>query len=110
MHFDIYTTTAAALCVSHLVFSAAAITLCILLFRCTKSIGWLFLAVGFIEPLYRVALRLARGLPPLWYSSSRVGRDGVPTMVLNFDIPTLFIFAVVGLYLLYRRFRHEPSA
>jgi hypothetical protein len=104
---NIYTIIAAALCITHLILAAAAITFCILLFRCTKNIGWLFLSVGFIEPFYTVAWRVAWGLNPLWYSSHSIGRDGVPIEHLNFDVPVMFIFSVIGVYLLYRRFRHD---
>jgi lysylphosphatidylglycerol synthetase-like protein (DUF2156 family) len=111
MQFDIYTFTGAALCILHLVLAAAAIVFCVLLFRQSRSLGWLLLAVTFIEPFYRVVFRMIRGLSPLWYQSTRRGADGVAILNIQFDIPILYVFAVVGLFLLYRRAKHErPSA
>lgn len=112
MDFDIYKFIGAALCVSHLALAAAAITFCILLFRQSRSYGWLLLAVTFVEPFYRVVWRVIRGLPPLWYiQSSRLGPNDVNILKIQFDIPTLSAFAVAGLFLLYWRAKHEtPSA
>jgi len=110
MSFDIYTFTAAILCVSHLALAATAIIFCILLYRRSRSFGWLFLAVSFIEPLYRVVIRVAQGLPALWYRSSTVRPDGLRTQTIRFDFPTLFIFAVIGLFILYRRVKHETPS
>ena len=110
MEFDIYTFTAAALCVAHLALALVAIILCVLLFRVTRSFGWLFLAVIFIEPLYLAIWRAGRGLSPLWYRSDTFGPGGSPVEAIKFDFPTLFIFAVVGLLILYRRAKQEAPS
>jgi hypothetical protein len=112
MPYDFYTFTAAGFCVLYLALAIAAILLCVLIYHYSRSIGWLFLGVLFVEPLYRVAFRAVRGLPLLWYrTTSSVGPDGISTQTIRFDIPVLYIFAVVGLFLLYRRARRErPSA
>lgn len=109
---DFYIFIAAGCCILYLVLAVAAISLCVVLYRHSQNIGWLFLGVVFVQPLLRVISRLTHGLPVLWYqTSSSVGPDGIITQRIQYDIPVLYTFAVVGLFFLYRRARHgKPSA
>lgn len=111
MHFDIYQATAAALYISRFILGAAAITLCILLFRHSRNTGWLFLGVLFIESFYLLAMRIIHGHRLLPYETTGgLTPEGAQEVTIRFEIPTLYIFAVVGLFLLYRRVRHETKA
>jgi hypothetical protein len=109
MDFDIYRIIAATLYISRYPLAAAAIILCILLFRRGCNIGWLCLGVLFLEPFYYFAMRLIHGGRLLPYETiGGLTPDGANKLMLTWDFPTLYIFAVLGLFLLYRGARHEP--
>jgi hypothetical protein len=110
MDFEIYTFISASLYISRLALAAAAIVLCVLLFGRTRCFGWLLLGVAFIEPLYMVVWRFAVGLPMLWFMSPGIRPGGVPVAAINFNFPTLSIFAVAGLFLLYRKAKNETKS
>src|ERR1043166_4505569 len=102
---------AATLCVLRFALAAAAIGFCISLFRRTHSVGWLFLGVVFIEPFYNLATRFAHGRPLLPYRTMGPGTGGAGgNITIHFDIPMLYVFALVGLLLLARRIRRETQA
>src|SRR5262245_16279638 len=100
MQFDIYHVTAGALYISRFVLAAAAIALCILLFRRSSHVGWLFLGVLFVEPFYLLAARVIHGHRFFPYETrGGLTPDGAQEMTIRFEIPTLYIFAVIGLFL-----------
>jgi hypothetical protein len=107
---DIYQFIAAALYISRFPLAAVAIALCIHLFRRTRNTGWLFLGVPFVEPFYYLAIRFARGRPLLQYQTMGPVRGGVAQLTVRYDIPTLYVCAVVGLLLLARRAARESRA
>jgi hypothetical protein len=107
----IYEIIAILLAASRFVLAAAGIVLCVLLFRRARNFGWLLVGVVFLEPFYRLAIRMARGLPLLNHWSHGKGRgDGVAIIVLNYDFPLYEICAVLGLWLLLRRVQREKPA
>jgi hypothetical protein len=104
MPFVFYDIAAGAVYVSRFVLGAAAIALCVLLFRRSRNVGWLCLGVLFSEPFYLLALRIVQGrriFPYVMSGGSTPG--GAQELTIRFEIPILYILAVVGLFLLYRR-------
>ena len=111
MHFDIYRIFAATLYALRFPLAAIAIVLCVLLFRRSRSVGWLWLGVLFVEPFYHVSLRLIRGYRLLLYQSSdRVTADGALAVTIHWEFPIFYLFGFLGLYLLYRHTDDERQA
>ena len=110
MHYDIYYITGATLYISRYALGAAAIALCILLFRHSRSVGWLFLGMLFIEPFYFLVARAIHGhrLFP-FFTRGGLTPEGAQNVTIQFEFPSLYIFAVIGLFLLYRRAQLEAQ-
>jgi len=90
---------------------AAAIALCVLLFRRRRSLGWLLLGMMFVQPFYQFVLRLIKGYPLLPdMTISGPTTVGAPANVnIRFDFPLFLVCAVAGLYLLYRKGKQDPE-
>jgi hypothetical protein len=107
---NLYEITAAMLALSHLVLAAIAMGLCVFLFRRSRNYGWLLLGVLFIQPWYFVAMRLAHGRPALAYRVvGGVTEGGAMQVTYRYDLPTLYVCAVVGLFLLACRARRPDT-
>jgi hypothetical protein len=113
---DTYEIVAAALYILRFPLAAVAIALCVFLFRRTRSVGWLFLSVLFVEPFWTLAIRFAHGRPLLQYrtmgpstggSLLAVSQPSAANMTIHFDVPTFYICAVIGLFLLARGVKRE---
>jgi hypothetical protein len=109
MNADIYRVSAATVYILRYPLAAAAITLCILLFRRSGNIGWLLLSVVYIDPFYLFVMRLIKGYRLLPYMTIRgpATIGGPANVTINFDFPVFLLFAVAGLYLLYRKGKQE---
>lgn len=96
---------AAILFISQFVLSAIAASLAVVLFRHSRSVGWLLLAVAFLSPFAFLLLRLAHGLPLLTYHSYGRAANGALQVTVRYDIPGFYILVVVALFLLLREAR-----
>jgi hypothetical protein len=89
-------------------FALLAVILCIVLFRRQRQFGWLLVSVVFIQPFYALLMRAVHGQPLLTYKLVGVAPDGHQTV--NVDFPFFYIVAIIGLYLLVQKTRHEHVA
>jgi hypothetical protein len=106
MDFDIYRIIAATLYISRYPLAAAAIIFCILLFRRSRNAGWLCLGVLFTEPFFLFIVRLIHGRRLLPFETmGGVTPDGAQQITLAWDFPIVYLFAVLGLFLLHRGVR-----
>jgi hypothetical protein len=108
MHFDIYEVTAAVLYGSRFVLAATTIAICILLFRYTRSAGWLFLGAAFSEPFYALLMRFIHGYRLFPFESFVSTPEGV-VLKIRWDIPAFDFFAVIALFLLFRKIKQSPG-
>lgn len=92
--------------------AAAAVILCVYLFRHNRQPGWLLLAAVFLEPFALLAMRAARGGPLLHYATTApepVGPEGALQITLKFEFPAFYIIALIGLILLVRETRSRHA-
>jgi hypothetical protein len=97
--------------VSYYVFAFLAVALCVVLFRHYRQYGWLLVGVAFIQPIWLLAVRLIHGRPLLYYiTATTEAPDGSIRHDYHIGFPILHIVAIIGLYLLVRKTRHETVA
>jgi|GEM_PF-4779242 len=96
---------AIALYLSRYLLAVAAVSFCILLFRYSHRIGWLFLGALFLEPFFGILIRLSHGRRLLAYRKSSADEDGIAVLNYTWDVPVFYFVAVVGLFLLFREAR-----
>jgi hypothetical protein len=95
---------------SYYVFAIIGVTLCVILFRHYRQLGWLLVSVAFGQPIYFLFWRIIRGRPLLYYITATTAPDGSIKEFYRIDFPIYFIVAIIGLYLLVRKARHETVA
>jgi hypothetical protein len=95
-------TVAAILYFLHFVLAAIAVSLCIMLFRHYRHVGWLLLAAAFLSPFAFLLMRLVNGLPLLTYRSVGSSVNGVSHMTIRYDLPGFYMLVVAALLLLMR--------
>ena len=100
---------AAALFFSNYVLAAAAVALCIRLFRLHRQAGWLVLGVAFLAPFETSLLRLAHGMRLLTYRSVGTDQYGVAQLTFNLQFPGFYLVAVTALIMLIRSARRTKG-
>ena len=95
---------------SYYVFAFIALALCVILFRHYRQYGWLLVSVAFIQPIWTLAMRLLCGQPLLYYITATTTPDGSIKTGYHIAFPAFHIVAIIGLYLLVRKARHETVA
>jgi hypothetical protein len=96
--------------VSYYVFAFLAVALCVILFRHYRQYGWLLVGVAFIQPIWLLAVRLIHGRPLLYYITATTAPDGSIKTGYHIGFPVFHIVAIIGLYFLVRKARHETVA
>ena len=95
---------------SQYIFAALAVIFCVVLYRRQRQFGWLLVSVAFIQPFYALILRAIHGRPLLTYMTVGSTSGGLQTVSYRIDFPFFYIVAIIGLYLLVQKARHEPVA
>ena len=95
---------------SYYVFAIIGVTLCVILFRHYRQYAWLLVSVAFGQPIWFLFWRLIHGRPLLYYITATTAPDGSIRQGYHIDFPVFFIVAIIGLYLLVRKTRHETVA
>jgi len=94
---------------SYYVFAIIGVTLCVILFRHYRQYAWLLVSVAFGQPIWFLFWRVIHGRPLLYYITATTAPDGSIRQGYRIDFPIFFIVAIIGLYLLVRKTRHETS-
>ena len=95
---------------SYYIFGALAVVLCVVLFRRQRQFGWLLVSVAFIQPFYALLMRAIHGRPLLTYMTVGRSPEGFQQISYRIEFPVFYIVAIIGLYLLVQKTRHEPVA
>jgi hypothetical protein len=95
---------------SYYVTALLAVTLCVMLFRQSRQHGWLLVSVAFIQPFWLLASRIIHGRPLLYYITMTTAPDGSLKTSYRIEFPFFYIVAIIGLYLLVKKTRHETVA
>jgi hypothetical protein len=101
---------AAILFVSRFVLAAIAVSLCIMLFRHYRHIGWLVLGSSFLTPFLFSLFRFVQGRPLLTYRTSGPVVDGVARLNYRLEFPIFYLVVVIALFLLIREARCGKKA
>jgi hypothetical protein len=102
---------AAILFFSRFVLAATAVSLCIMLFRHYRHIGWLVLGSSFLSPFLFLLLRLCQSRPLLTYrSSGPIVVGGATQLNFRLEFPVFYLVVVIALFLLIREVRCGKKA
>ncbi|HZF01922.1 MAG TPA: hypothetical protein VE344_08510 [Methylomirabilota bacterium] len=95
---------------SYYVFAFLAVALCVILFRHYHQFAWLLVSVAFVQPFWVLLMRIIHGRPLLYYITMTTAPDGSLKTGYRVEFPVFYIVAIIELYLLVKKTRHETVA